>query len=592
MKKLKYLLIATIGIFAITVSCSDEFLLKEPQGSIAGPSLANASGVEGKLIAAYRTLSGQGMNGGGTWYYDIHGWIFGGIASDNALKGTDAGDQPEHSFIEQYDFTNFNDHIKDKWRSVYWGMSRANDVIDSANDERVTDLSATRKAQIIAEAQFLRGFHALEAQKHFRNPAYVDDAAYDLNDVESSKVPNSGPIWDQIRADFTAAAAGLPAVQAEVGRATSWAAKAFLAKTHMYSGDAALIAAAIPVMEDIVNNGPFDLAPAFAENHLVGTNNNSESIFEIQYAVSSGDDQNGNKGVGLAHPYISPWGCCGFYQAPQDLINFFQTDANGLPLLDGSWQSKNITNPTGPISTWDNVDPNGIGMPIGDPQVDPRLDHTVGRPNVLYKDFHIMQVDYVRDITYAGPYWSKKHVAEKAGFGVGGWGNISANNYRIMRLGFIKLWLAEAYVAAGRLEDARAQINDIRERAGRAGTFVTGATQGATRGDYTATTDDAANYKVGLYTAAWTSAAVAQTAVRYESRLETAMEGHRFFDLQRWGVMSQVLNAYLASEGRYRIYLAGKSFTSPKNQYYPVPQQAIDRSYSEGEPTLTQDPNY
>ena len=592
MKKLKYLLIATIGIFAITVSCSDEFLLKEPQGSIAGPSLANASGVEGKLIAAYRTLSGQGMNGGGTWYYDIHGWIFGGIASDNALKGTDAGDQPEHSFIEQYDFTNFNVHIQDKWRSVYWGMSRANDVIDSANSEDVTDLSATRKAQIIAEAQFLRGFHALEAQKHFRNPAYVDDAAYDLNDVESSKVPNSGPIWDQIRADFTAAAAGLPAVQAEVGRATSWAAKAFLVKTHMYSGKADLITAAIPVMEDIVNNGPFDLAPAFAENHLVGTNNNSESIFEIQYAVSSGDDQNGNKGVGLAHPYISPWGCCGFYQAPQDLINFFQTDADGLPLLGGEWQSQNITNPTGPISTWDNVDPNGIGMPIGDPQVDPRLDHTVGRPNVLYKDFHIMQVDYVRDITYAGPYWSKKHVAEKAGFGVGGWGNISANNYRIMRLGFIKLWLAEAYVAEGRIADAMKQINDIRERAGRAGTFVTGATQGATRGDYTATTDDAANYKVGLYTAATFTSANAQTAVRYESRLETAMEGHRFFDLQRWGVMDLVLEKYLLSEGRYRIYLAGKSFTSPKNQYYPIPQQAIDRSYSEGEPTLTQDPNY
>ena len=592
MKKLKYLLIATIGIFAITVSCSDEFLLKEPQGSIAGPSLANAAGVEGKLIAAYRTLSGQGMNGGGTWYYDIHGWIFGGIASDNALKGTDAGDQPEHSFIEQYDFTNFNVHIQDKWRSVYWGMSRANDVIDSANSEAVTDLSASRKAEIIAEAQFLRGFHALEAQKHFRNPAYVDDAAYDLNDVESSKVANGGQIWDQIRADFTAAAAGLPAVQAEVGRASSWAAKAFLAKTHMYSGDAALIAAAIPVMEDIVNNGPFDLAPDFAENHLVGTNNNSESIFEIQYAVSSGDDQNGNKGVGLAHPYISPWGCCGFYQAPQDLINFFQTDANGLPLLDGSWQAKNITNPTGPISTWDAVDANGIGMPIGDPQVDPRLDHTVGRPNILYKDFHIMQVDYVRDITYAGPYWSKKHVAEKAGFGVGGWGNISANNYRIMRLGFIKLWLAEAYVAAGRLNDARAQINDIRERAGRAGTFVKEAVQGATRGDYTATANDAANYKVGLYNDPWTSASVAQTAVRYESRLETAMEGHRFFDLQRWGVMKTVLDAYIASEGRYRVYLSGKSFTSPKNQYYPIPQQAIDRSFVEGAATLTQDPNY
>ena len=161
-----------------------------------------------------------------------------------------------------------------------------------------------------------------------------------------------------------------------------------------------------------------------------------------------------------------------------------------------------------------------------------------------------------------------------------------------MRLGFIKLWLAEAYVAAGRTADAMKQINDIRERAGRAGTFVKEAVQGATRGDYTTTANDAANYNVGLYTAATFTAANAQTAVRYESRLETAMEGHRFFDLQRWGVMKTVLDDYILSEGRYRIYLKGKSFTSPKNEYYPIPQQAIDRSYSEGAPTLTQDPNY
>ena len=80
--------------------------------------------------------------------------------------------------------------------------------------------------------------------------------------------------------------------------------------------------------------------------------------------------------------------------------------------------------------------------------------------------------------------------------------------------------------------------------------------------------------------------------MRYESRLETAMEGHRFFDLQRWGVMKTVLDAYIESEKRYRVYLQGKSFTSPKNQYYPIPQQAIDRSFVEGAATLTQDPNY
>ena len=50
----------------------------------------------------------------------------------------------------------------------------------------------------------------------------------------------------------------------------------------MHSGDAGLIAAAIPVMENIVNNGPFSLVDKYEDNHLVATRNNSESIFEIQ----------------------------------------------------------------------------------------------------------------------------------------------------------------------------------------------------------------------------------------------------------------------------------------------------------------------
>ena len=156
----------------------------------------------------------------------------------------------------------------------------------------------------------------------------------------------------------------------------------------------------------------------------------------------------------------------------------------------------------------------------------------------------------------------------------------------------VKLWLAEAYVEAGRLEDARAQVNDIRRRAANPEGFVPEAIQGATRTEFTTTANPAANYNIGEYTAAWTDASVARTAVRMETRIEFAMEGHRYFDLQRWGVMGTVLNDYLARESKYRIYLQGKSFTSPKNQYYPIPQQAIDRSFVEGAATLTQDPNY
>ncbi len=577
MKNLRNLFFASLAIVTLTVACDDDFLLKEPQASLSGPALANADGVEGKLVSAYRTLQGYGMSGGGTWYYSTWAWIFGAISSDNALKGTDAGDQPEHSFIESYDFNTFNVHNRDKWRSGYWGVARANDVINSVAEAE--DIDAGRAAQIIGEAKFIRGWQHFEMQKMYRTPKYVGEANFSLEDLEASKVPNTGKIWAQIEQDFSDAASALPSTQSEVGRASSWAAKAYLAKAKIYQSD---WSGALPILEDIINNGGFTLVEKFEDNYLVATRNNSESIFEIQYAISSSNDNSSNKEIGLAHPYISPWGCCGFLQAPQDLVDFFQTDANGLPLLDESWKTNHITNPTGA----------NIGEAIGDPRVDPRLDHTVGRPNILYKNHHIMQVDYIRDLTYAGPYFSKKHVAEPEGFGIGGWGNLTANNFRIMRLGHVLLWAAEAAVETGDLEKARGYVNRLRARAANPSGFQEGATQGATRPEYTLTGAPAANYVIGEYTAPWTDAATARKAVRYESRLETAMEGNRFFDLQRWGVQSQVLNEYLSRESRYRVYLQGKSFTSPKNEFYPIPTYAIDRSFSEGEPTLTQDPNY
>ena len=577
MKNLKTLFVASFAIFALTVACDDEFLTKEPQAALSGPALNNAAGVEGKLISAYSTLSGYGMDGGGTWYYSTWAWIFGSISSDDALKGTDAGDQPEHSFIETYDFNTFNVHNRDKWRSGYWGAARANDVIQSA--EAAEDISATRKAEIIGEAKFIRGWQHFEMQKMYRTPKYVGSENFSLDDLDASKVPNSGKIWAQIEQDFADAAAALPATQGQVGRASKWAAKAYLAKAKIYQSD---WSGAEPILMDIINNGPFELVDSFEDNYLVATRNNKESIFEIQYAVSSADANASNAEIGLAHPYIAPWGCCGFLQAPQDLVDFFQTDANGLPLLDESWKTNHITNPTGA----------NIGQPIGNPSVDPRLDHTVGRPGILFKNHHIMQVDYVRDLTYAGPYFSKKHIAEPEGFGVGGWGNLSANNLRIMRLGHVILWAAEAKMELGKLEESRALINRLRARAANPAGFVPGATQGATRPEYTLTGTPGANYNVGQYTEALTSQATARQAVRYETRLETAMEGNRFFDLQRWGVQNEVLNDYLARESKYRIYLQGKKFTSPKNEFYPIPTYAIDRSFKDGEPTLTQDPNY
>jgi hypothetical protein len=564
--------------------CSDEYLTRDPQGSFSESDVATSDGVEGLLIGAYTMVPGGGLTGQ-TWHNDIHNWVF-NIASDDALKGTDAGDQPEQSFIEAYDFQSFNIHIRDKWRGLYKGVAATNIVLTTLAE--VEDISDVRRAQITAEARFLRGFFHMEARKMWRMPTYISDEAFSLNDLESTKIPNDREIWPLIEADFAAAAAVLPAAQGDVGRPTSWAAKAFLGKAKMYQGFAAngtpntaKMGEAKVIFDDIINNGPFQLMDKFGDNFLVATRNNTESIFEVQYAISSASGDAANRGIGLAHPYTDPWGCCGFYQASQNIVNAYKTE-NGLPLLD-NFNDSNIPSTVDPTTT----------LPTYTGTLDPRLDHSVGRPGILYKGFKIYQTDFVRDLSYAGPYFSMKHVAEPEAFGQGGWGNLSANNYRIMRLDMIYLWLAEAEVELGDLERARELVNAIRTRAANPDGFVPMATQGTDRNDFTIVDGTpAANYDIATYDTAWTDPAVARDAVRFETRLEFAMEGHRFFDLQRWGIAAETLNAYIASESQQRIYLQGRSFVAGKNEFFPIPIEAIDRSSIEGQPTITQDPAY
>lgn len=579
MKKIQLIFTVIASLLVLITACTDEFLTREPEGQFSTNGLETPDGVEGILLGAYKMVNGLGLDGQAPWNNDVQNWVFGGIPSDDALKGTDAGDQPEQSFLEVYDFQSFNDHIRNKWRGLYKGIARSNDAITTA--ARVEELSEERRSQIVAEARFLRGFFHFEARKMWRMPPYIGDDVYDVNDVESTKVPNDREIWPLIEADFEAAAAGLPDTQSEVGRPTSWAALAFLAKAKMYQGwdesgnaNTAKLQEAKTLLDQIVDSGPFSLVQNFEDNFLVGTRNNAESIFEVQYAVNSANGDATNQGVGLAHPYTDPWGCCGFYQASQNLVNAYKT-TDGLPLLD-DFDATDVTWETEYTGT-----------------LDPRIDHTLGRPGILYKGFKIYQTDFVRDLSYAGPYFSKKHVAEPEATGVGGWANLSANNYRIMRYGMVLLWLAEAEVELGDLERARELINLVRERASNPEGFVPDAIQGTDRNDFTIVEGQpAANYEIALYNTPFPDADTARKAVRFETRLEFAMEGHRFFDLQRWGISAEVLNTYLDSEEDHRQYLTGENFTANKNEFYPIPVEAIDRSFKEGAPTLTQDPAY
>lgn len=573
--------LSVAGLFLCN-SCGNEFLTREPQAQYSPTAIQNGKGLEALLVGAYGQLDGVPVPGP-SWFGAVSNWVFGGISSDDAYKGTDAGDQPEQTFIERYVWLVTNDHVHGKWGALYNGVARANDVLQTI--PKVTDMTDVRKKQIEGEARFLRGFYHFEAKKMWKNIPYIDDKTYDKANPNSTKVANDKDAWPLIEADFTAAAAALPeAFDGQPGRATKWAATAMLVKCKLfqafdpYTGapNTAALQAAKPLLDQIINSGRFALTDKFGDNFSANPSlrNNKESIFEVQYSLTAAADGGGNQGDGLAWPYnAGPGGCCGFYQPSQNLVNAYKTDATGLPLPD-TFNNSDVTNDEGVASDAPFTPYAGA--------LDARLDHTVGRRAIPYKDWGIHAGrSWVRDQAYGGPFSPKKHVAEKAYSGTSGWQNLNANNYRYMRYAHILAYAAEVETEIGSLEKARAYVNLLRSRAANPAGFV-------------ATSDGkpAANYVVGLYNAPWTDKAVARKAVRFEERLEFAMEGSRFFDLVRWGIAEPTLNAYVAKEKNRRTFLNGAVFVKNKNEYYPIPQQEIINSAVGGQAVLKQNQGY
>jgi len=401
------------------------------------------------------------------------------------------------------------------------------------------------------------------------NVPYISDANYAASEFNQ---PNSGPIWSQIEADFSAAANNLPASRggaySEPGRPLASAARAYLGRAQLYQGK---WSEALSSLESVISSGDYALNPDYSANFRSSGENSSESIFSIQFASDGGQSPQGNRGGTLNHPIGSMTGgmCCGFYQPTIDLGNAFQTDANGLPL--SNWKTSDIASDYGIYET------EPFTMHTG--PLDPRIDYTIGRRGIDLNGFGPMTgKDNIRasftDIS--GPYVNKKNLytaGDDANRGTGGWGEQRTGiNYHILRYADVLLMAAEAAVETGALETGRGYVNQVRARA-----------KNGPRAD------SQPNYVIDTYNSAWTDQGAARTAVRHERRVELAMEGHRLFDLRRWGTMVDDLNAYIANEGRTIANFAAKANpVSAKHMALPIPLNAIDSSQG----ALTQNPGH
>lgn len=587
-------------------SCGDDFLTIEAAGAVGEGTLMNDQGIEFLLTGAYSSLNGMMSSQWANPASTLADPVFGDMLGGDTNEGTQAGDQPDWNALEVYSITAANPYISQKWAAIYEVVKRCNNILSILNR---TD-AISNPDQIAGQAQFLKALWLFEGIRMFGAAIpYVSVEDYDANvdpqvtnHSEGSNVADIY-IWDKVEADLQDAINKLPETwpDGNYGRATKWMAKALLGKVYLYwsspytghnGSDPSKLSQAKSLLSEVLNSGvdakgqKYKMVDDYADLFQAGNDWNGEGIIDIQLTLDgssiwtaavyggyyTGFNNTGSTGINTG------WG---FIQPTYNFVNSMMVDANGLPVAD--FESRDV--PTKFKEIFDdegNVIERSIATDLTI-VTDPRLDISMGRADVPFLDWgEAPKAAWIRSFTNAGVYVTKKHitrVSELGGQALTNYGTSNVKNHRIMRVADVKLMLAEIAIREGDLSTANSLINEVRSRA--ANSYIK-AEAGITKGSYTyedkvhgkTVKDAAANYAIGLYPA-FSSETEAWTALKRERRAELSFEGHRFFDLARWGDVGETLGKYVAFEKQY----LAKYQTTPGNfTCLPIPLNEIRTS--------------
>lgn len=545
-------------------SCSD-FLDVPAQGVIDGTDLNTPQTVDGMCNAAYSAL------GNVSWNMPLVSlWGYGSIRSGDAYKG--GGGTSDCSQFHQYETFSLNridnSYTNNAWRQLYRNISRVNDAMQRVLNQ--DEANYPQKQQRIAELKFLRGHFYFVLKILFKRVPYIDETLQKQDyETVSNQALTSDQLWDKIAADFRDASFVLPENQTDLGRPTKYAAEAYLAKTLLYQAyyqsdesnkvehiDMQKLQEVNNLCDDIINSKKYDLNKDFAQNFLAEYENGIESIFAVQFSKDDGTTYGRlDMDHALNYPMAPEYSCCGFHMASHNMINAFKTE-NGLPM-----------------ENYNDIDV-AANENFEDFTFDPRLDHTVGIPGHPYKydtDF-IYQKSWARTPGVYSYYSSMKEMVAPtdASFATISPYVSSSKNWDILRYDDVLLWKAEALIELGEHKQALPLINQIRQRAANS----TGRLKKAD-GSYIS------NYEITEYVDGvncnWTQD-FAREALRFERRLEFAMEGNRFFDLVRWGIADEYINHYFDTEKDRVTYYQSAFFTEDRDEYLPIPLNQINFS--------------
>jgi len=648
MSYLKTTLVTLFALsLGVLLSSCDSFLEEQPKGSLGGEVVENEKGVQTLLIGAYSALSATettggasaGIAGGDAWMSDPSHWPYGAVASDVAQKGSIPNDQVEVNDIMRHSWGATNSYFDGLWSNRFEGVVRANNVLQTlANTQDISESEATR---IRGEARFLRAYFYFDLKKNFDNVPWISDTTENVNQPNNVE---EEVIWPKIEQDLEFAMNNLDDTAPDQGRANKWAAEAFLAKAHLYQEE---WDEAKEHFDNVIANGttptgvPYALEERYSDNFNAAEQDgdNSEIIFSVEMTGDDGSGEIANSWTGykLNYPHgVSPFRCCGFFLASHDLVNSYKTTSAGLPQPADFTQSFNGMDAV--LKSDQGVGADAQFTPAANASLDPRLDWTVGRRGVPYHDHGPHPGNrYIRgSSSYAGPYSAKKHIWRRANSSIANnsnsWAPGTGVDYPAMRFADVLLMAAEAELEAsnGSMQQALDYVNDVRERA--AGDLISGGNGFVNNSmneafalavvdseadmldtnpsdfDWVVRTDEDAtymflggdsgdisnwnkypnpadNYNIEPYTMGeFTSGVGAERKIHFERKLELAMEGHRYYDLVRWGRAESRMNAYFQYQGN----VSGDVETSDNFQcgVFPIPQEQIDISNGQ----LTQNP--
>ena len=487
MKKIyKIGVVVMLSLFAITSCNDDEFLEQTSPDQLTSERFwRNTEDAQSGLVAAYSELESRSN------FWD--GWQEGRsvieyFRSDYALPGPDASNYAHWMSIFNFNYTNGHTFLDVIWTTNYKGLNFSNQVITKVGAMSSAQISDAEKQQILGEATFLRAYY------HFKLLTFYEKiivrTALISNETLDKPLSTRPEAWKVVLNDFKKAADMLKTVEnTEPGRATKGAALAYLGKAYLYkagdvtSSESTDYENAAVALKQIVEGsvGVYALEPDFLSLFNGENENNSESIFELQF--KSGDATSWN--ATRLHAFVGDWsiGGWGGIAASMNLVNEMKSE----------------------------------GMVAGNGLYDTRLYGSLYFKDPYYNDTNTNQMqggtwDALMTKTYgntndAAAYfrkWLPNYVWNNAYVGV---------NVVLMRYADVLLMYAEALNETGATPQAIDIINEIRD--------IHGSMPPIT---VTSQTD-------------------VKNQIIHERTMELTLESVRFFDLRRWGMLDSAMQS-------------------------------------------------